>query len=159
MIAYIKKKWPVFFVGLPISVILFPWMIIYFSTSLNEFNFENKLILKTNQEIDAILIDIDVGVKSSYSIYYFKAATGKKYRAALSSPLIRGKIPKRGDQVQILVHPELDSCLIKTIKDDQIFSYKAVLIAYLVIAWLCFILVEFMLVVIFLDMFGKIKNE
>ncbi|UYT08697.1 hypothetical protein OE909_04425 [Treponema denticola] len=159
MITYIKKKWPVFFVGLPISLVLFPWMIIYFLTSLNEFNLENKLILKVNQEVNAILIDRDVGGKSSYSVYCFKAVTGKKYRAPLSPPLIRGKLPKVGDQVLILIHPELDSCLIKTIKDDQIFSYKAVLIAYLIIVWLCFILVEFMLVVILLDMFGKIKNK
>ncbi|UTC78376.1 hypothetical protein E4O04_10320 [Treponema sp. OMZ 799] len=159
MVNYIKKKWPVFFVGLPMSLVLFPWLIIYFLTSLNEFNLENKLILKANQEINAILIDRDFGAQSSYSVYCFKAETGKKYRAPLSPPLIRGKLPKLGDQVRILIHPELDSCLIKTIKDDQIFSYKAVLIAYLVIAWLCFILVELMIVVIFLDMFGKIKNK
>ncbi|WP_029410855.1 hypothetical protein [Treponema pedis] len=158
MITYIKKKWPVFFVGLPMSLVFFPWLIFYLSSSLNEFNLENKLILKANLEINTILIDRG-SVGGSYSTYCFKAETGKKYRAALSPPLIRGKIPKRGDQVQILVHPELDSCLIKSIKDEQIFSYKAVLIAYLVIAWLCFILVEFMLVIIFLDMFGKIKNK
>lgn len=159
MVNYIKKKWPVFFVGLPMSLVLFPWLIIYFLTSLNEFNLENKLILKANQEINAILIDRGAVGNSSYSTYCFKAETGKKYRAPLSPPLIRGKLPKLGDQVRILIHPELDSCLIKTIKDDQIFSYKAVLIAYLVIAWLCFILVELMIVVIFLDMFGKIKNK
>ncbi|AGT42610.1 hypothetical protein TPE_0114 [Treponema pedis str. T A4] len=144
--------------GLPMSLVFFPWLIFYLSSSLNEFNLENKLILKANLEINTILIDRG-SVGGSYSTYCFKAETGKKYRAPLSHPLIRGKIPKIGEQVQILVHPELDSCLIKSIKDEQIFSYKAVLIAYLVIAWLCFILVEFMLVVIFLDMFGKIKNK
>lgn len=152
MINKIKNKWS-FFLIFAIAAIITSWLLYTKVSDLYKFNMKIKLILKQNKRVEAVVIEKHRIMMRAGYIYWFKTDQGIKYYARLSKFF---NYPDVGDKLVILIADDIKLCLIEDIKYKQISGYKYYLFYSISILGLSFVFSMFMLIILILDMSGKI---